>query len=253
MLESLPLVTDPWFYAAAVPGALLIGVSKSGFATGFGALAVPLMALTVTVPQAVAICLPILMVADATGLQRLWRERDSALLRVLVPAGLLGIVFGWLLFGAMSPKAVSAVVGALTLLFLAQRLLFPPSKEGHVAPRWVGRLLAAASGVTSFIAHAGSPPIAAWLLPMRLEPLRLAGTSAVFFAAINAAKIPPYAALGLIDGRNMLTSLVLLPLAPLGVWIGVWLTSRVSSALFYRIAYLGMGLTGAKLLFDGLR
>ena len=88
---------------------------------------------------------------------------------------------------------------------------------------------------------------------MRLEPLRLAGTSAVFFAAINASKIPPYAALGLIDSRNMLTSLVLLPLAPLGVWCGVWLTNRVSSALFYRIAYLGMGLAGAKLLFDGLR
>jgi uncharacterized membrane protein YfcA len=253
LLESLLLVTDPWFYAAAVPGALLIGLSKSGFAAGFGALAVPMMALTVTVPQAVAICLPILMVADATGLQRLWRERDPSLLRVLLPAGLLGIVLGWVLFGVMSPKAVSGVVGALTLLFLAQRLLFPPSKEGHVAPRWAGRSLAVASGVTSFIAHAGAPPIAAWLLPMRLEPLRLAGTSAVFFAAINAAKIPPYAALGLMDWRNMLTSLVLLPLAPLGVWIGVWLTSRVSSALFYRIAYLGMGLTGAKLLFDGLR
>ena len=39
----------------------------------------------------------------------------------------------------------------------------------------------------------------------------------------------------------------------LGVWLGVWLTQRVSSTLFYRVAYLGMGLTGAKLLYDGLR
>lgn len=253
MFESLPFVADPWFYAAAVPAALLIGLSKSGFAAGFGALAVPLMALTVTVPQAAAICLPILMVADVTGLQRLWRERDPALVRLLLPAGLVGIVTGWLSFGVLSPKTVSAVVGGLTLLFLAQRLLFPPRKDGHVAPRWVGRLLAVASGFTSFIAHAGSPPIAAYLLPMRLAPLRLAGTSAVFFAAINASKIPPYAALGLIDLRNMLTSLILLPLAPLGVWVGIWLTHRVSAKLFYQAAYLGMGLTGAKLLFDGLR
>lgn len=253
MFESLPFVADPWFYAAAVPAALLIGLSKSGFAAGFGALAVPLMALTVTVPQAAAICLPILMVADVTGLQRLWRERDPALVRVLIPAGLFGIVIGWLLFGVLAPKTVSAVVGGLTLLFLAQRLLFPPSKDGQVLPNGVGRVLAVASGFTSFIAHAGSPPIAAWLLPMRMAPLRLAGTTAVFFAAINASKIPPYAALGLIDLRNMLTSLVLLPLAPLGVWIGVGLTRRVSSVLFYRMAYAGMGLTGLKLLWDGLK
>jgi uncharacterized protein len=251
--DALPFVANPWFYAAAVPAALLIGLSKSGFAPGFGALAVPLMALTVTVPQAAAICLPILMVADATGLARLWRERDPALVRVLMPAGLLGIVIGWLMFGVLQPRTVAAIVGALTLLFLAQRLLFPPSKDGHVLPNAVGRLLAVASGFTSFIAHAGSPPIAAYLLPMRLAPLRLAGTTAVFFAAINASKIPPYAALGLIDLPNMLTSVVLLPFAPLGVWAGVWLTRHVSPALFYRIAYLCMGLTGTKLLYDGLR
>lgn len=252
-LASLPLVTEPAFYAAAIPGALLIGLSKSGFASGFGSLVVPLMALSVTVPQAVAITLPILLMADATGLQRLWRERDPALVRLLLPAGLAGIVVGWLLFGVLSPKTVQAVVGALTLLFLAQRLLFPPRKDGHVAPRWLGRLLAVGSGFTSFVAHAGAPPVSAYLLPMRLEPLRLAGTTAVFFASINLAKVPPYAALGLIDLRNMLTSLLLLPLAPLGVWLGVWLTSRVKPTLFYRIAYCGMGLTGLKLLWDGLR
>jgi uncharacterized membrane protein YfcA len=197
--------------------------------------------------------MPVLLLMDLLGMAAYRKTVDRRLLMFLLPSGLLGIVVGALLFKLLDARVVAGIVGVFTLLFLAQRLLFPPSKEGHVAPRWVGRLLAVASGVTSFIAHAGSPPISAWLLPMRLEPLRLAGTSAVFFAAINASKIPPYAALGLIDWRNMLTALVLLPLAPLGVWIGVWLTHRVSSALFYRIAYLGMGLTGAKLLYDGLR
>ena len=44
----------------------------------------------------------------------------------------------------------------------------------------------------------------------------------VFFAAVNLSKWIPYAWLGLIDLRNMSTSLVLMPLAPLGVWLGVW-------------------------------
>jgi hypothetical protein len=36
------------------------------------------------------------------------------------------------------------------------------------------------------------------------------------------------------------------------VWLGVWLTKRIPSTWFYRVAYSGMGLTGLKLLWDGL-
>ena len=48
---DLPFITDPFFYAIAVPAVLLLGISKSGFGAGLGSLAVPLMALAVTVPD----------------------------------------------------------------------------------------------------------------------------------------------------------------------------------------------------------
>ena len=38
------LLTDPGFYAVSIPAVLLMGLSKSGFGAGFGALAVPMMA-----------------------------------------------------------------------------------------------------------------------------------------------------------------------------------------------------------------
>ncbi|MFN9448704.1 MAG: sulfite exporter TauE/SafE family protein [Rubrivivax sp.] len=247
------LITDPAFYAVAVPAAFLLGLSKSGFASGIGILAVPLVAQRISVPEAAAITLPWLMAADVMGLQQLWRERDAALLRVLLGAGLSGIALGWALFGWMSPDQVSVMLGVLTMAFLAQRLLLPPSAQGRVAPRWVGRVLGVVSGFTSFIAHAGGPPIQAYLLPMRLPALKVAGTSAVFFASINLAKVGPYAHLGLWEPRNLLTSLVLLPLAPLGVWLGVKALRRIDNTWFYRLAYAGMALTGLKLLWDGLR
>jgi uncharacterized membrane protein YfcA len=56
----------------------------------------------------------------------------------------------------------------------------------------------------------------------------------------------------LIDLPNMATALVLLPLAPVGVWIGVRLTRRIAPTWFYRLAWTGMVLTGTKLLWDGL-
>jgi uncharacterized membrane protein YfcA len=37
------------------------------------------------------------------------------------------------------------------------------------------------------------------------------------------------------------------------VWLGVWLARRIDQVLFYRLVYLGMFLTGTKLVWDALR
>jgi uncharacterized membrane protein YfcA len=247
------VITDPWFYAVAIPAVLLMGLSKSGFGAGFGSLATSLLALAVPVPQAAAIMLPLLLVMDGFGVKALFLQRDRALIRLLIPAGLLGTVLGTVSFGMLPAKTVAGIVGALTLLFVAQRLLFPPRADAKPAPRWLGFGLGLASGFTSFVAHAGSPPVSAYVLPLRLAPITFAATMATFFAVINLSKWVPYAWLGLFDLRNFATSLVLVPLAPVGVWIGVRLVPRIRPVLFYRLVYAGMFLTGVKLLWDGLR
>jgi hypothetical protein len=247
------VIDDPGFYAVAVPAVLLMGASKSGFGAGFGALAVPLMSLAVPVPQAVAIMLPLLAIMDAFGIAALVRQRDRALLRLLLPAGLLGTLVGTLLFGLLRPSTVAGLVGAITLAFLAIRTLWPPRADAPPPPRWLGFVLGTTSGFTSFVSHAGGPPLGFYLLPLKLPPVTFAATTAVFFTAINLSKWIPYAWLGLINMANMSTSLVLAPLAPLGVWLGVRFVRRVSQALFYRLFMLGMLLTGCKLLWDGVR
>lgn len=246
------LITDVAFYAVAIPGALLIGFGKSGVPGGLGMLAVPLMALTMPVPQAAAIALPLLTVGDVFGLAALVRERDRAALAVLLPSGLVGIAVGWWLFGVASPRVMATFVGVITLAFVAQRLLLQPAREARTPPRWVGWLAGTVSGITSFATHAGGPPVAFYLLPMKLAPTVFAATSAVFFAAINASKWVPYATLGLIDWTNMGTALVLAPVAALGVWIGVKLLRRLPPLWFYRLVTVGLLATGSKLLYDGL-
>ncbi len=250
---TFPLITDPFFYALAIPAVLLMGISKSGFGAGFGSLAVPMMALAVTVPQAAAILMPILLLIDILGMAAFRKNFDMRLVKFLLPFGLLGTLVGTLLFSIMPANMVAGIVGAFTLLFLAQRLVFPPKPDSPPPPRWLGALLAVTSGFTSFISHAGGPPISAYVIPLRLSPLTFTATLAFFFFVINLSKWIPYAWLGLLDLRNMATSLVLLPLAPLGVWIGVRLARRIDPVLFYRILYVGMFLTGVKLLWDGFR
>jgi uncharacterized membrane protein YfcA len=250
---NFPLITDPYFYLVSVPAVLLLGISKSGFGAGFGSLAVPMMALAVTVPQAAAILMPVLLLMDLLGITALRKDLERRLLKFLLPFGLLGVLIGALLFKLLAAHIVAGIVGVFTLLFLAQRLLFPPHADSAPPPRWLGAILTATSGFTSFIAHAGGPPITAYVLPLKLRPVVFAATLSWFFFFINLSKWLPYAWLGLLDWHNLATSIVLLPLAPLGVWIGVRLARRIDAQLFYRLIYLGLFLTGTKLVWDAFR
>jgi uncharacterized protein len=247
---NLPLITDWQFYAAAIPAVLLLGLSKSGFGAGFGSLAVPIMALAVTVPQAAAILMPILFVMDLMGLAAYRGKWDPKLLRFLIPFGLVGTVIGTLSFRLLDARLVAGIVGVFTLLFLAQRLLFPPRADSPPPPKWLGGVLTATSGFTSFVAHAGGPPVTAYVLPLRLPPVAFAATMTVFFFVINLSKWVPYGWLGLLDLRNMATSLALMPFAPIGVIAGVRLAHRIQPRQFYRLLYAGMLLTGLKLVWD---
>lgn len=244
------IITDPWFYAVAIPAVFLTGLSKSGFATGIGSLSVPLLALVIPVPQAAAVMMPLLFLADVIGLRMFRREFDAKLLWFFIPFGLLGIVIGALTFKLLSAHLVAGCVGAFTLLFLAQRLFFPPKVDANPPPQWLGAILVTLSGFTSFIAHAGNPPMNAYALPLKLKPVVFAATMAYFFFVINVAKWIPYAYLGLLDLRNFWTAFALMPIAAIGVWTGRALSQRISPTMFYRLIYCGMFLSGSKLLWD---
>jgi len=192
-------------------------------------------------------------VMDLLGMAAFRKNVDRQLLRFLLPFGLLGIVVGALLFKLLDAQVVAGIVGGFTLLFLAQRLIFPPKADSPPPPKWLGAVLTATSGFTSFIAHAGGPPINAYVIPLKLKPVLFTGTMAFFFFFINLSKWIPYAWLGLLDTRNMLTSLALLPFAPIGVWVGVRIAHRIKPLLFYRLVYAGMFLTGVKLVWDAWR
>ena len=248
---NFDLVTDPFFYAVSIPAVLLLGISKSGFGVGFGSLAVPLMALAVTVPQAAAMLMPVLLVMDLLGLAAFRKHFDMKLLRFLLPWGLAGTLVGTFSFKLLDPRLVAGLVGVFTLLFLAQRLLLPPRPDSPHPPKWLGAILTTLSGFTSFISHTGGPPVSAYVIPLRLPPLAFAATMSVYFTVLNLSKWVPYAWLGLLDMRNMATSVALLPFAPIGVWVGVRLAHRIKPLLFYRLVYSGMFLTGTKLVWDG--
>jgi uncharacterized membrane protein YfcA len=91
-----------------------------------------------------------------------------------------------------------------------------------------------------------------WVMPRRLPRDTFVGTSAIFFAVLNWIKVPAYAALGQFSRDNLVTALVLLPLAIASSLAGVRLVRRVPVERFYTIVYLLLIVAGGKLLLDGL-
>jgi uncharacterized membrane protein YfcA len=247
------VITDPLFFAVAIPAILLMGISKGGFGSGAGLFATPLMALAVPIPQAAAILLPILIVMDAAGL---WAYRgvfSRENMKVILAGGVAGVVLGALTFRYFSEAWIRLLLGAVAIGFVLQRYVLPAPSKPAGRSTAKGLFWSACSGVTSTIAHAGGPPLSIYLLPQRLDKAVLVGTTVIFFAVINVVKLAPYAWLGLFDARNLLTSAVLAPLAPLGIWLGVTLMRRLSERVFYIVCYALLLVVGAKLAWDGAR
>lgn len=248
------------FYPVAVVAVLLTGIAKGGFGGGAGGVAVPLMSIFIAPPEAAGIMLPILCAMDLFGVHA-WRGQWSLEhLKALLPGALVGIALGGLAFGALSVDAIRLVVGTIAVTFaanrwlriserIAARLAARPRKPGRIA----GFVWGGLSGFTSTLAHAGGPPFAVYMLPQKLDKSLLVGTSVLFFFVVNYTKLLPYYLLGQLNAGNLAASLLFAPLAPLGIWLGVWLHRRISERAFYQLSYALLFATGVKLVFDAAR
>ena len=106
------------------------------------------------------------------------------------------------------------------------------------------------AGVTSSLSRSGCPPFALYLYSQKLDKTSIVATSAIFFFIGNYVKLIPYYFLGQLNLGNLSTSLLFAPLAPLGVWLGVWLHRRVSEQVFYHVSYALLFASGVKLMVD---
>lgn len=242
------------FYLVAFVAVLLTGISKSGFSGGVGSLTVPMMAIMISPVAAAAIMLPILCLMDLITIWAYRRTWDKRNLTLLLPGAAVGILIGTLTFDMVDEHMVRLILGIIALLFglnyfVGRRLAADQERPGNPV---VGVICGTVSGITSFVAHAGGPPVQFFLLPQRMNKTVFVGTNVVFFFLVNQAKLIPYAWLGQFSTENLSMSLVLAPAAPVGVWLGLRLHRLVSQALFYKLSYGMMILASIKLLWDGI-
>ena len=172
-------------------------------------------------------------------------------MQIIIPASIVGILFGTFTFQYTNENQIRVMVGVISIIFVlvsfiqkSDFLLRPTKLKGYF---W-----SSVAGYTSFLIHAGNPPMNFYTLPLKLDKISFIGTMTFAFLVINVVKLIPYYYVGLLAPSNLLVSLILLPLAFVSVLIGFFLQKKIPEKLFFNIVYVLLFLSGCKLIYDGL-
>ena len=69
-----------------------------------------------------------------------------------------------------------------------------------------------------------------------------------YFLIINLAKLPFFFDLQLFTSTSILLSIVVLPILPIGIYLGRFLNKKLSDRLFYHISHFALFLCGLNLI-----
>ena len=104
-----------------------------------------------------------------------------------------------------SEDAVRLIVGVIAIVFTIYMVVFRRAAAGMPPHAGKGFFWGGCAGYTSYVAHAGSPPLQVYLLPQRLPKVEYAATAVLFFAGRKSHQDPallPDRAIGLRKPRN---------------------------------------------------
>ena len=247
MIDNLVL-----FYGVTALVAFLIGLSKGGLGGTLGALATPLMALVVPPGEAViGLVLPILMIADVFAVGLHWKRWDRRLITLLLPGAVVGVTVGTYLITNAPRETLRTILGVITLIFVVYKLLEKRIMRAtqYEGKGWHGIVAGMVTGFSSSLAHIGGPPVSIYLLMQKVTPRVFIATSALFFFLLNWIKVPYYIYAQQFDLPRTWQILWLMPLVPLGVWVGKWAADKMDRETFEWVIVALLAVVGVMLLF----
>ena len=255
MMASAPV----FFWALALTAVIAVAISKSGFGGALGSLSVPILLFVLPPKAALGVMLPLFLLIDVWVVYVWRRMLDRRILLIMCMFGLLGQLVGWLLFDYLSDALLTGLIGGvavITALNYLRRRIWPGKRTTTEIAAIVTRriwqrsfLWCGLSGVSSFVSLSGGIPAQVFLLPHGLARQAFVGTLCVYFFVINLAKIPFYFEVGMFSNQTMVVSALLIPVIPVGVFIGRWLNARMSDRIFYDISHAILLVMGAKLIY----
>ncbi|MEL6959227.1 MAG: sulfite exporter TauE/SafE family protein [Pseudomonadota bacterium] len=245
-------MAGPEFWTLAVIAAFCVGLSKGG-APSFGALAVPILSLSISPIAAAGLLLPVFLFSDIFGVATYRRYANWAVLRIAAIGIVIGTGIGWATAHLVSDTIVRILIGVIGVSFALNFIRMSGHVRAERAPgRTAGLFWSGVAGFTSFVSHSGAPPWQVWAVPLGLPKMVFAGTSTFAFALMNVLKIGPYWALGQLSLGNLWTGAILFVPAIAGVLTSYVLIQRLPTRVFYGIVTWALLAVSLKLLWDGI-
>ena len=232
--------------------AFLIGLSKGGL-PAVAMLSVPILSLSMSPLRAAALLLPIYILSDVVSVWLYRKEFSLENVKVLMPAGILGVCVGWATATIVSDRMVALLIGVMGISFCIYTWFLKKPTITAKKPNTIkGLLWGTLSGFTSFVSHAGAPPFQVYVLPQKLPKMVFAGTTSLVFAAVNLAKVIPYSTLYPYSASTLEVSAVLLPVAAIGTVFGKYLIERLSEKWFFLTVQIALFLISVKLVSSAI-
>lgn len=242
------LWSNPGLFSLLILAAFLVGLSKGGL-PAVAMLSVPILSLYMPPMVAAALLLPIYILSDVVSVWLYRREFSVANIKVLIPAGVAGVLIGWATAAYVSDKMVALLIGVMGISFC---LYTWSKKQSGITPKPPNKLKGlfwgALSGFTSFVSHAGAPPFQIYVLPQKLPKMVFAGTTTIVFAVINLAKIVPYSSLHPYTFTTLEVSAYLLPVAAIGTVVGKHLIEKLSEKWFFLAVQIALFIISIRLV-----
>ena len=239
------------FLITVVPAILLFGISKAGLGGSVALISIPLMTVVMPFTEALAITLPILILADLVAVYKFRKEYDFETLKLISLGAFVGIIIGALTFKFFSEDVLKLIVGLMGFSFTFHYFFLKKNKYLAIPKsKLKGSFFSIVSGFTSFCVHSGGTPLSVYLLPLRIEKAKYVGTRVLYFTFVNLVKLPIYIYLSIINIENVKLSFYLMPLVVMGVFIGYQLVKIIEEKLFYNIIYVLIFVSSSKLIFD---
>lgn len=238
-------------WALLMLAAAFVGFAKTALG-GAGSLAVVLFAAALPARESTGALLPLLLCGDLVAVAVYRRHGSWAALRRLLPGVLPGLVLGAAFVAVVDDRIMRVTIGLVLLVMsgihLAQRAQGRPLRETSLRQqRGMSVMVGLVAGFATMTANAGGPVMTLYLIMAGLPMLQMLGTGAWFFLAVNLAKVPFSAGLGLISPASLAMDLALVPVMLTGGAIGVLVVSRMAQRTF-ELAALALGAVAAGLL-----
>ncbi len=254
MIASLPLADLGAPTLVVIALAFFVGgISKGVTGMGLHLVAVPVMASTIDPRIAIAMMLAPSVTANGWMVIRGGRFREVlGRFWPLLPCMVIFTLLGAQLLVRVDAKVASLLLGAAVILFCLTQITPLNVRVSRRHERWAGPAAGTLAGVMGGTTNFFSPPLAAYLVALKL-PKELFVASITFFFLVTAAPLQGSLAVsGVLTLEIVAASAIAAIVVQAGVFAGIAIRGLVGQATFQRVLVAVLLLIAFNLVRRGL-